>query len=73
MASSSSTKDKEEVKATMEEEVCLPSPTLVTEELRWCEAHSTVILAQVDQDVYRKLGINLTCEPQYQTKKLYHK
>ncbi len=42
-------------------------------ELRWCEAHSTVILAQVDQDVYRKLGINLTCEPQYQTKKLYHK
>ena len=38
-----------------------------------CEAHSTVILSQVDQDVYRKLGINLTCEPRYQTKKLYHK
>jgi len=41
--------------------------------LRGCEAHSTVILAQVDEDVYRKLGINLTCEPRYQTKKLYHK
>lgn len=41
--------------------------------LRGCEAHSTIILPQVDQDTYRKLGINLTCEPQYQTKKLYHK
>ncbi len=41
--------------------------------LRGCEAHSTVILSQVDLDVYRKLGINLTCEPQRQTKKLYYK
>ncbi|MBQ9986130.1 MAG: DUF1846 domain-containing protein [Oscillospiraceae bacterium] len=43
------------------------------ERLRNCEAHSTVMLSQVDLDVYRKLGINLTCEPRYQTKKLYHK
>lgn len=43
------------------------------ERLRNCEAHSTVILSQVDLDVYRKLGINLTCEPRHQTKKLYHK
>ena len=41
--------------------------------LRDCQAHSTVILSQVDIDVYRKLGIGLTCEPQYNTKKLYHK
>jgi uncharacterized protein (UPF0371 family) len=41
--------------------------------LRGCEAHSTVILSQVDENVFRKLGINLTCEPKYQTKKLYHK
>ena len=40
--------------------------------LRGCEAHSTVILAQIDQDTYRKLGIRLTCEPKYQTKKLFH-
>jgi uncharacterized protein (UPF0371 family) len=40
--------------------------------LKCCEAHSTVILAQVDEDVFRKLGINLTCEPVYQTKKFYH-
>lgn len=41
--------------------------------LSGCEAHSTVILAQVDEDIFRKLGINITCEPRYQTKKLYHK
>ena len=41
--------------------------------LRGCEAHSTVILSQVDDNTFRKLGINLTCEPSYQTKKLYHK
>ena len=41
--------------------------------LRGCEAHSTVILTQVDEDIYRKLGIRLTCTPKYQTKKLYHK
>lgn len=41
--------------------------------LRGCEAHTSVIVSNVDKDVYRKLGINLTCEPVYQTKKLYHK
>ena len=41
--------------------------------LRGCEAHSTVILSPVDEDIYRKLGIKLTCEPVYQTKKLFHK
>ena len=42
-------------------------------DLRGCEAHSTVILPPVDADIYRKLGINLTCEPNYQTKKLFHR
>ena len=41
--------------------------------LRGCEAHSSVILSQVDDSVFRKLGINLTCEAKYQTKKLYHR
>ena len=41
--------------------------------LRGCEMHSSVILSQVDIDTLRKVGINLTCEPRYQTKKLYHK
>ena len=40
--------------------------------LRGCEMHSSVILTQVDDKTLKKLGINVTCEPQYQTKKLYH-
>ena len=43
------------------------------QKLRGCEAHSTVILSHVDEDTFRRLGVNLTCEPQYQSKKLYHK
>ncbi len=41
--------------------------------LRGCEAHSSVILSHVDENTFRRLGVNLTCEPQYQTNKLYHK
>jgi len=40
--------------------------------LRGADMHSSVILSQVDENVMKKLGINLTCEPKYQTKKLYH-
>ena len=42
------------------------------EKLKGCEAHSSVILSGVDQNVFRKLGVNITYEPKYQTKKLYH-
>ena len=41
--------------------------------LSGCEAHSTVILSQADEGMLSKLGLNLTCEPAYQTNKLYHK
>ncbi len=41
--------------------------------LKGCEMHSSVILSEVDLKVLRKLGINLTCEPVYQTKRLYQK
>ncbi|NCB63412.1 MAG: DUF1846 domain-containing protein [Clostridia bacterium] len=41
-------------------------------QLRDCEAHSSVILSQADAGTYQKLGIRLTCEPQYETNKLYH-
>ncbi len=40
--------------------------------LQGSEVHSSVILSQVDKNVFRKLGVNLTCEPEYQTQKLYH-
>ena len=33
--------------------------------LRGCEAHCTVIPADVDVRMFRKLGINLTCDPQF--------
>ncbi|HOA54178.1 MAG TPA: DUF1846 domain-containing protein [Clostridiales bacterium] len=53
-----------------------PTAALAMEQLpklRGCEAHSSVILSRVDDNVFQKLGVNITCEPQYQTKKLYHK
>lgn len=34
--------------------------------LRGCEVHSTVILSPVDERIFKRLGINLTCEPKYQ-------
>ncbi|MCQ2422168.1 MAG: DUF1846 domain-containing protein [Lachnospiraceae bacterium] len=43
------------------------------ENLKNCEVHSSVILSGVDEGVFRKLGTHLTCEPIYETKKLYHK
>ncbi len=41
--------------------------------LSGCEAHSTVILSSVDEKVMKRLGIRLTCEPAYETKRMYHK
>ncbi len=41
--------------------------------LKYAEFHSTVILSQVDTNTFRKLGINVTTEPKYQTKKLFHR
>ena len=41
--------------------------------LKGCQAHSSVIPSSVDSTVYRKLGLNLTCEPVYATRRLYHK
>ena len=31
--------------------------------LRGCQAHCTVMLSDVDQKIFKKLGVNLTCEP----------
>lgn len=44
---------------------CLPM-------LKNCNAHCSVILSSVDTDIFRRLRINLTCEPKYQNKKLFH-
>ena len=43
------------------------------DDLRDCEAHSSVILSAADSGIYSKLGLRLTCTPRYQTNQLYHK
>ena len=40
--------------------------------LRDCEAHSSVILSSADSTIYSRLGLRLTCTPQYQSNKLFH-
>ena len=35
------------------------------DKLRGCEVQSSVILSPVDERTFRRLGVNLTCEPQY--------
>ena len=42
-------------------------------QLRGCEAHSSVILSGADSSIYTRLGLHLTCSPQYQTNRLFHR
>ena len=41
--------------------------------LQGAEAHFTVIISDEDEQLLRRLGINVSCQPQYEKKKLYHK
>ena len=41
--------------------------------LKGAQAHVSVMLSNIDKNVYKKLGIDITTEPIYATKKLYHK
>ena len=45
----------------------------VLAQLKGCQAHCSVILSPADEVTYRKLGLQLTCEPQYQSNNLYHR
>lgn len=40
--------------------------------LRGCQVHTSVMLSDVDINVFKKLGVDLTCEPVYEHKRLYH-
>ncbi len=43
-------------------------------QLQNCEAHSSVLLSSVDEQIFKRLGIRLTCEPKYETsERKYHK
>lgn len=39
------------------------------DKLRGYDAHFSVIISAVDEKIYRKLGINVTCEPRFEGKK----
>lgn len=41
--------------------------------LQGSDAHFSVIISDEDEKILRRLGINVSCEPQYETKRLYHK
>ena len=40
--------------------------------LKGCQAHTSVMLSSVDIWEFRKLGIELTCEPKFEKEKKYH-
>ena len=40
--------------------------------LRGCQVHTSVMLSSVDINMFKKLGVQLTSEPLYEHKKLYH-
>ncbi len=47
-----------------------PTAKLAMEQLnslRGSEVHSSVILSPVDEKVFRRLGVNITCEPRYES------
>ncbi|KAA8818224.1 DUF1846 domain-containing protein [Bifidobacterium vespertilionis] len=43
------------------------------DQLRGCDAFFSVIISAADEALYRRLGINVCCEPKYERVSLYHK
>ena len=41
--------------------------------LKGCEVHSSVILSSVDEKMFKRLGMHLTCEAVYERSGMYHK
>lgn len=41
-------------------------------ELKNIQAHSTTIISQDDEQTFRKLGIQITCDPEYPSQNLYY-
>lgn len=41
--------------------------------LKGCEAHFSVIISEVDEQLYKRLGMNISYQPVYETSALYHK
>jgi len=41
--------------------------------LKGAKAHTTVLVSSIDESTFKKLGINLTCEPKFEQTRIYHK
>ena len=41
--------------------------------LKGLEAHASVLLSPVDEDTFRRLGVNLTCQPKHETQRLFYR
>lgn len=53
-----------------------PTAKLAMEQLnklKGAQLHSSVVLSHVDNNTFKKLGVNVTCEPKRETEKLYNK
>ena len=53
-----------------------PNAKLALEQLsrlKGSDVHFTVIISDEDERLLRRLGINVSCQPHYETKRLYHK
>ena len=42
-------------------------------QLRGCDAFFSVIISSTDEEVLRRLGINVCCEPKFERNSLFHK
>lgn len=57
--------------------ICAPTNPMAHEalsniyKLKGCEAHSSIMVNSSDEIAFKKLGINLTCEPNFPSKDLY--
>ena len=40
--------------------------------LKGCQAHTSVMLSDVDIKIFKRLGVHLTCEPVYENGHMYH-
>ena len=43
------------------------------DKLRGCDAYFSVILSEADEKLFKTLGINVCCEPKYESHRYYHK
>lgn len=43
------------------------------DKLKGCDAYFSVIISSTDEKLYRTLGVNVCCEPRYESHRYYHK